>query len=574
MDLPAPQKSRSKMMLKDSVLALSLSNLCFISTWRLLLMPSAFSIYHQKVARPPVDYVAIILDVFVLAALFFISIVIARRSRNGLLKKGAKAAFIVLLSLPMYGLLSQIDNGYVRHLLFDLLGNEVTVRRLLFSVPLTISLFLPLIALRRIDRAARIGVTFTLILAPLIPLNISQAVVIAMNHDRAAAGNAASPVAVTTERGRPRVLWMVFDEFDYRAAFANRPATVKLPELDRLATTSLLAENAYPPAAETFLTMPALITGRLVAEATRSGPGELMLRFGDDAKPVPWSTQPNIFSRAREAGFNTALVGWRHPYCRILGSSLTKCAWEGYDSFKHVRGLAPRMYSHALTAAPVVTVLSPPRNEVGDIMRKKHVADFNGIYQQAIQAAIDPNLGLVMVHWPIPHPPIIYDRSADKISVDAGHSYLDNLELMDRTIGDIRRAMENNGTWDNTVVIVSSDHWWRVELFWKKGPEWTREEESVWGGTSDRRIPFILKLADKKRASFAAPFNTVLTHDLILAILLGEVSDTKGAGAWIERHRSIGRSPYDEYNTREGLLRPTESLVHRILRPKPSKPSH
>jgi hypothetical protein len=52
--------------------------------------------------------------------------------------------------------------------------------------------------------------------------------------------------------------------------------------------------------------------------------------------------------------------------------------------------------------------------------------------------------------------------------------------------------------------------------------------------------------AGGERVNFAAPFNTVLTHDLLLAILRGEVSDTKGAAAWLDRHRSIGRSPYDE----------------------------
>jgi hypothetical protein len=41
-----------------------------------------------------------------------------------------------------------------------------------------------------------------------------------------------------------------------------------------------------------------------------------------------------------------------------------------------------------------------------------------------------------------------------------------------------------------------------------------------------------------------------LTHDLLLAVLRGEVSDAKGAAAWLDRNRSIARSPYDGHTFR------------------------
>jgi hypothetical protein len=114
-------------------------------------------------------------------------------------------------------------------------------------------------------------------------------------------------------------------------------------------------------------------------------------------------------------------------------------------------------------------------------------------------------------------------------------------------MADIRHAMESNGTWDTTVVLVTSDHWWRDSL-WKKHKTWTAEDEAASGGEVDRRVPFILKMSGsgEKGAAFDAPFNTILTHDLVLSILRGEVSDTKGAVEWLNRHRSIGRSPYDD----------------------------
>jgi hypothetical protein len=558
-------------VVKDLAIALSLSNLCFVSAWRLLLIPSSFHYYyHQKTPPPVVEYVAISLDVLLVAALFFIGITVTRRSRNEWVRKFAKVMSIFILSVPLYGLLTQIDHRIVSQLMLSFLNDELIVRRLIFSIPLTVTLFVILIALFRINKAIRVGVTLILILSPFVLVTFSQAALTAMKYRQLGAGTTALPLVRDGAQQRPRVLWLIFDELDFRLAFSERPATVELPELDRLAKGSLFANQAYPPAGETFLAMPALTTGRLVSEARRRGPDELMIKFGgDNAEAAPWSAQPNIFSRARDAGFNTALVGWYHPYCRILGRNLTRCAWEGAESVFRLgkatmtvpfstaaQSVVPHMYSHA--RATVRTI--PFANlvyavNVGELTREKHLLDFNSIHRQALEAATDPDLGLVMVHWPIPHPPNIYDRARDRISVLSNRSYLDNLELVDRTVGDIRRSMENNDTWDRTVVLVTSDHWWRSDSLWKKHHTWTREDETASGTVVDRRVPFILKLAgaDQKGVTFDSPFNTILTHNLLLAILHGEVSDTKGAGAWLDLRRTIGRSPYDDRNSRDAL---------------------
>ena len=558
-------------MLRDLALALSLSNLCFISVWRSLLMPSSFFLYyHRKNLPPVVEYIALILIVLLVAGLFFIGITLIRRSRNEWVRKCAKVVFILILIVPLHGLLMQLDNSTVRRFMLRLVSDEVIVRRLLFTVPLTVSLFALLVALRRIDRAVRVAVKLILILAPLVAITFSQAAFTAAKYRNVGVGTAAAPLPQKSNGGAPRVLWLVFDELDFRTAFPERPPTVKLPELDRLASQSVFAENAYPPAGETFLAMPALITGRLVSAAKRSNPDELMINFGDDTKAVSWRGQPNIFSRAREAGFNTALAGWYHPYCRILGESLTRCAWEGETLVSlftgedetarlplsaDAQGIMPHMMSHATKVAltiPLASIVFPHRLDIKELRRRKHFSDFNSIYRQAIEAATDRDLGVIMIHWPIPHYPNIYNRAEGRVSAASDQSYLDNLALVDRTLADIRNAMESNGTWDNTVVLVTSDHWWRDSL-WRHYKVLTAEDEAATRSVVDRRVPFILKMAgsDQQGAAFGAPFNTILTHDLMLSILRGEVSDTKGAADWLERHRSIGRSPYDDRNYRD-----------------------
>ena len=57
---------------------------------------------------------------------------------------------------------------------------------------------------------------------------------------------------------------------------------------------------------------------------------------------------------------------------------------------------------------------------------------------------------------------------------------------MDEMIGEIRAGMEETGLWEDTVILLSSDHGYTLSDF----PEYVPE--------SDPRVPFILKLPGGK----------------------------------------------------------------------------
>ena len=565
MDLPFAEKSWTPMMWRDFAIALSLSNLCFLSEWRWLLIPShSFYYYHDKVPPSAPVYAGLAVNVLILAALFLIVARMVRRYGNETVKKCARILFVLTLSVPLYGLFSQLDNHTVRQLLLPFM-RELTVQRLLFTVSITGALFVTLVALRKVRKAVKVATTVILILVPLVLITFSQAFFMAMKYGRLQPEALATPITAEGTRKNIRVVWFVFDEMDFRTAFSERPSNLVLPELDRLTGESLFASNPFPPAQETLLSMPALTTGKLVSSAHRVNPAELMIEFGDGVEAVPWSKESNIFSKAREFGFDTALIGWYHPYCRILGNSLTRCTWTGglVQSKREQKPNRPALDSdwsaafdmrsfarQLVRSIPVVGfILVEP--DIASATRQIQLSKFNTTYGQAVEAATDPALGLVMVHWPIPHPPNIYNRSEKRVSTDPGGSYLDNLSLVDKTIGDIRRAMESKDNWKNTVVLITSDHWWRSTQ-WKEREVLTQEDQAIVKDENDRRVPFILKMTgDGSGLKYTEPFNTILTHDLLLAILRGEVVDTKGAAAWLDQHRTIARSPYDDRSSKD-----------------------
>jgi hypothetical protein len=61
----------------------------------------------------------------------------------------------------------------------------------------------------------------------------------------------------------------------------------------------------------------------------------------------------------------------------------------------------------------------------------------------------------------------------------------------------------------------------------------------------DYRVPFILKLKRQRGNVIYNPsFNTVLSQDLLLALLRGELSAPPDMTAWLDLRRSIGKSSY------------------------------
>jgi arylsulfatase A-like enzyme len=136
--------------------------------------------------------------------------------------------------------------------------------------------------------------------------------------------------------------------------------------------------------------------------------------------------------------------------------------------------------------------------------------------------AIDRDFDLILLHWPIPHRPGIYSRSRDDFDDSGRGTYVDNLALVDRTLRELRQALEKAGVWDSTTTLLSADHWDRYSM--------------QVDGKIDHRVPFLLKLAGQTtRLDYYRRFDTVATHDLILSILSGELQDPESVARWLDR---------------------------------------
>jgi len=552
-----------KTLVRQLLFQLSLANLCFFAVWGKILPGMPIQYY---LIGPPAKWVfiAAMLDVAILTVMFWVFENLVRRFG------GPKAGTLIHWTYfaVVLCVLNSVRRSVVRiplEKIFSLSGRPGMVA---LAGILTLASVVCIVRWRRkIPRAIEICV---FALSPLVLVTFGQATWSLVNY-QALTARFNPPLAsrLPGHKVTARVVWLLFDEFDQQLGFDERPASLSMPEFDRFRAQSIYATQATPVGSDTSLAMPALITGKRVAESAPSGPASLRLTLADNGGSVNWASQSSLFAEGRSAGYNAAVVGFYHPYCRIMESSLTTCSSFGSYFIPQVWTLAPgfslveTMVAEAaliLGEIPVVNffqiesrVLNHFKN-IGVKQRRLAIDVYNGVMKAAVKVVADGDMGLVLIHLPVPHPPFLYDRR--KGSMPGGtYSYLDNLALADRALGELRVVMENAGLWENSTVLVAADHWYRHKV---RKPWLVQGEKFTLTHYEDYRVPLLIKLPGQHRSvAYDQPFNTIVTHDLILQLLKepSTMADPAAVMHWLDEHRNSAPMICDESDDCRGVER-------------------
>lgn len=363
-------------------------------------------------------------------------------------------------------------------------------------------------------------------------------------------GHAAGPLPSTASDAR--VIWIVFDEMDYRLSFPARPARIHLPHFDALRRTSLFGDHVKSPAHGTLPATLSLILSKDIPrwQQVDTGSRPVRLLFSGCSRYTSIRSEPNIFERVRRLGYNAAVVGWYQPYCRLFGSSLSACMttlgmW-GYEGFHNYLRPQP-LWAKALYLAEWQGMQVPLKSSIRWIQihpmpesprmgRRIHIATMRLLMKESAHLLRNPNLNFVYLHFPVPHPPGIRDTKAQRFTTSERSDYIDNLVLADRALGRVRQILEQTGDWDRSTILVSADHPFRPKT-WLLGPsapaEMIQDTHRIW----QPYIPFLLKLPGQKTGiEYHREFNSVLSANLLLAALQGQIRTSAQAVPWLDAH--------------------------------------
>jgi hypothetical protein len=500
-------------ILKQLLISVSLANLCFLSVWKTL-NSSNSQPYYLGDGDPLKIALAALIGMSALASAYGIAFWLGGRLRRASFRAWAERLFLLSLIVPLNGVRDNFPALNLPHMT-HYLGKPVLV---VLAALAFIAAGVVLIKWHR--TASRIALTAAVIMSPFcfmtyfkVSWYIRQSLHIAR---RPPTHESVAPAS----RSPNRILWFVYDEMDQRLTFAERPAGIELPNFERLKDESIYASNAISACRDTREAMPSLMTGNIVAEVSPMGSDELMLRYSAQQRYVSWSSEETVFSTAKALGYRTAVIGWYHPYSRVIGHTLDYCVWVPWAfAADHNTILSCLLYEYQ-SILPVAAQ---------GLRYREHVARYLRIQQAAEKVVLDPKYSFVLVHWPVPHMPFIYDRNKGYRWIVSWDGYFGNMVLADKSFGEIRKGLELNGLWDASTIIVTSDHFWR--------------DSNLYDSRVDDRVPFIIKLPGKSMGlKYERVFNTIVTRELLEGFMKNSLSTADQVTRWLEtKSRVQGR---------------------------------
>ena len=348
------------------------------------------------------------------------------------------------------------------------------------------------------------------------------AVLAARSH--ATQDSSAQVEAATRPLQQRRIVWILFDEMSHQLALDDPPPGQSFPNLSRLRAESVSLDNVQPVAFYTDLIVPSLLANRTVVAYRGTSEGRLLVQDKGQPSWQAYDEHRTVFATAQAEGWNPGIVGWAIPYCRLMGSLLTRCFW--------VPGVGSELWFEpwAKSDSTLSLALALPRAFLARLhslgaVQTRHLelaaADDRALIAQSGAILADPNVHFVYIHFPVPHPPGVFDRQTGAFC--ACGNYLDNLALADQLLGRLRAAIDATAADTPTTLIISSDHSWRVPM-WKASPGWTPEEEQVSHGRFEPRPVFMVHFAGQTAGSdVGTPVPELVEHDVIEGLLTGKI---------------------------------------------------
>ena len=275
-----------------------------------------------------------------------------------------------------------------------------------------------------------------------------------------------------------------------------------------------------------------MIAGKNIQEI-RSDSDRTLYYLNTEHRWLPYDQNDTLFGVARASGWNSGIAGWFNPYCRIFSSVLESCLWEPSDVMNlpieavgasedksiiaNAQILAPtfltnRVPSAAEVAAPRIRVYSSLMKRARDLIR-------------------DDQIDFVFIHLSVPHPPGFYDRKTHQLC--GCGNYIDNLALADDALGQLQEEINRSGQADQTTLIVSSDHSWRIGL-WRGGQYWTPEEERISQGQFDPRPVLLIRFPGQTSGvDVPGPQPQLIEHDIIASMLQNKMETSDALVAFL-----------------------------------------
>ncbi len=380
-----------------------------------------------------------------------------------------------------------------------------------------------------------------------------------------------SSVSARIETGHtPSIVWIIFDEFDASVAFNHRPASMSIPHIDAFRKESVSFSRAYSPSNSTVTAVPSLLTGSEFTTVSRKFRSDLLLLKPEGVEEHSFRDTPNVISWANKAGVPVTLVGWTHPYCRIFGDQLAQCAWQGIDLMSVSQRWAAAFQRLGTWAAAVAQAEQEAMPSFGDLCADRltsntlNVHAYEGMRERIrsilVQQRKDVHRfltsgvgGLRILHLATPHPPPVAQGTPESGSewLRGSVSISANFTVADNIFAEIRGILEGRGEWDESLVILTSDH--GLRSFWEELGCLVNEDIALLRHRNELHVPLMVKWPNESRAiEISDKVSTLMIAPLIRGHLEGRIHTRAQFEEYLKLHLQSENIAMQYSNSRKG----------------------
>ena len=167
--------------------------------------------------------------------------------------------------------------------------------------------------------------------------------------------------------------------------------------------------------------------------------------------------------------YTSKVIGYYLPYRELVGETVASVVVEPH--WPKGRSLAGKM--GLVLLRNLAQLGDPLARWAGQTLESDvfnhYWYDLNlRIRSRAIEAMAGLQSGeLVLVHFPLPHSPFVFSANGeyqgDSVSSrmePAPQKYAVHLQYLDKIVGEVVRALRQNGMYDETMLLLTSDHAW------------------------------------------------------------------------------------------------------------------
>jgi hypothetical protein len=451
-----------------------------------------------------------IADILIVAAFLFLVLTVFARTRFA-----PWARLIVAIVIPPY-LIQRTQSFFP----FDLIEGIVLILLVVWAAVLLLLLLRFSVWYRRLMRVGS-GIAAALVIFAIV--SIAQLVWVATWKPQPNQINASWETTPQPPRDHPLLVWIVFDELSYDQVFEHRARNLNLPNFDALRAESTLFTDTQPAGYHTVEIIPSLLTGQIVDGIRYNFHNKLWVRHESDHKWGPIDGNQTVFADAQKQGWRTAVVGWYNPYCGIYATAIDNCFWTNHDMFDGLMTQRASVWQNIYTPLQqVVREIKSPSRADRDLctfdVRNRYQTHID-LQQHAFDLLHTDQADFMFLHLPIPHSPNIWSRINDDYTNHCDSSYLDNLALADRVLGQVLATLKASPRWNDTTLIVEGDHGWRIDA-WNWLPAWTQEDDAASRGVFDTRPAMIIHQPGQTLPeTVTSPWPIVQVHGVVEQVL-------------------------------------------------------